>query len=151
MEQLNRVNYYLNGILPKLDRLNNDKNNHWKTPKEFLTTGDGDCEDYAIIKYFTLLKLGFKENQLFMTVAYEKYTGRHHMVLSYFEDETKLPLILDNLSFNVLNLEKRKDLKVDMFINSNGVYKLSDETKLVKIARGAKKFTELIKRMEEES
>ena len=62
-EQLVKVNYYLNKILPKANRSYIDKKDYWTTPKEFLTTGMADCEDYAIIKYYTLLKLGFeKEN-----------------------------------------------------------------------------------------
>jgi len=150
-KQLIRVNYYLNDILPKLDKPNKDKKNYWETPKEFLTIGVGDCEDYAIIKYFTLLKLGFDEEKLFMTVVYEKYIGDYHMVLSYFKDEGEQPLILDNLSFNVVDLKKRIDLKVDMFINSSGVYKLNKDTKLVKVARGAKKFKELLNRVKRES
>jgi len=150
-EQLAKVNYFLNDILPKVDKPNVDKENYWETPKEFLTMGKGDCEDYAIIKYFTLLKLGFEKEKLFMTVAYEKYTGQYHMVLSYFKDGDKYPLILDNLSFNVVSLQKRKDLVPNMFINDSGVYKLNQDSKLIKVARGAKQFKELIKRVQKES
>lgn len=63
------------------------------------------------------MKLGFEKDKLFMTVAYEKYTGQCHMVLSYFKNKDEQPLILDNLSFNVVELKKRKNLVVDMFIN----------------------------------
>ena len=150
-EQLVKVNYFLNEILPKVDRPNVDKENYWETPKEFLTMGRGDCEDYVIIKYFTLLKLGFEKDKLFMTVAYEKYTGQYHMVLSYFKNEDTQPLILDNLSFNVVDLKKRKDLVVNMFINDTGVYKMDKDSNLVKYARGAKQFKELIKRVQRES
>ena len=150
-EQLTKVNYYLNKIIPKKNRSFIDRQDHWTTPKEFLTSGFADCEDYAIIKYFTLLKLGFEEEKLFMTVAYDKYSKQHHMVLSYFKNEGTPPLILDNLSFRVLNLQKRKDLEVNMFVNSSGVYAFDENEKLIKVASGAKKFNELLQRINKES
>jgi len=150
-QQLEKVNYYLNKVIPQKNRSFIDRQDHWTTPKEFLTSGFADCEDYAIIKYFTLLKLGFEEEKLFMTVAYDKYSKQHHMVLSYFKDEGTLPLILDNLSFKVLNLQKRKDLEVNMFVNSSGVYAFDENEKLIKVASGAKKFNELLQRINQES
>ena len=150
-QQLAKVNYYLNDLLPKSDKRYVDKQNYWETPKEFLTIGAADCEDYAIIKYFTLLKLGFEKEKLFVTAVYEKFTGEGHMVLSYFKEDGAQPLILDNLSFNVVDLKKRKDLNPKMFINESGVYELNEDSKLVKIARGAKQFKELLKRVKNES
>lgn len=129
----------------------NKKSDHWATPKEFLTMGAGDCEDYAIIKYFTLLKLGFEKDKLFITLAYDTYTKRDHMVLSYFAQKNQPPLILDSLSYEVLNLNKRADLKVNAFINTNGVYKLSKTSKLRKTKYISKKFKELLKRVQKES
>ena len=113
--------------------------------------GVGDCEDYAIIKYFTLLKLGFEKEKLFITLAYDKYSKRDHMVLSYFRANDKAPLILDNLSYEVLQLTKRDDLKISAFINTNGVYVLNDNSKLTKTRFTSKKFKELLKRVQKES
>jgi predicted transglutaminase-like cysteine proteinase len=50
----------------------NQQEDYWSTPREFLISGRGDCEDYAIIKYFTLIKLGFDERKLFLTSVKEK-------------------------------------------------------------------------------
>lgn len=149
-KQLIKVNIYLNQLLPQVDILNQKKRDYWETPKEFLTIGYGDCEDYAIIKYFTLLKLGFAKEKLYLTAVREKFRGKYHLVLSYFEDKNKSPLILDNLSFRILDLETRKDLKVDMFINSNGVYKLNEKKRLIKVAKVSSKFNELLKRVKKE-
>lgn len=150
-KQLLKVNFYLNQLLPQVDKLNQNQEDYWETPKEFLTLGYGDCEDYAIIKYFTLLKLGFEQEKLFITTVYEKFSGRYHMVLSYFENQDESPLILDNLSFRVLNLRTREDLKPQIFVNSTGTYKIDENNKLIKIAYTSKKFQELIKRVEKES
>jgi len=150
--QLTKVNIYLNHKLKyQSDIILNNKSDYWATPKEFLTVGSGDCEDYAIIKYFTLLKLGFEKDKLFITLVYDTYSKRDHMVLSYFEDANKPPLILDSLSYEVLNLSKRADLKVNAFINTNGVYRLSKTNKLRKTKQISNKFKELLKRVRKES
>ena len=150
-KQLIRVNYYLNQLKHQSDILNHNKSDYWETPKEFLTCGYGDCEDYAIIKYFSLLKLGFSKDQLFITTAFEKYSGQYHMVLSYFESKNKAPLILDNLSFKVLDLKTRNDLKADTFINPTGTYKINRYNKLIKIDKAPDKFSELMQRIKNES
>ena len=149
-KQLIKVNAYLNQLLPQVDMLNQKTPDHWETPKEFLRCGYGDCEDYAIIKYFTLLRLGFDKKKLFITSVYEKYTGSYHMVLSYFKSEGKPPLILDNLSFRILDLQRREDLKVDKFMNKYGTYKITRYNKLIKIDKAPKKFLDLLARVEKE-
>jgi len=150
-KQLIRVNFYLNQLLPQVDMLNQKTSDHWETPKEFLKCGYGDCEDYAIIKYFTLIKLGFDKDKLFITTVYEQYSGGYHMVLSYFNSKNKPPLILDNLSFRVLDLQTRKDLKADIFINESGNYKLTKENKLIRTTKPSLKFLDLLKRIKKEN
>ena len=68
-KQLNVVNNYLNQLLPQYDDIMQKKEDYWATPKEFLALGYGDCEDYVIIKYFTLIKLGFDKDKLFFTTV----------------------------------------------------------------------------------
>lgn len=148
--QLTKVNTYLNQLLPQVDTLNQKCTDYWETPKEFLEIGYGDCEDYVIIKYFTLIKLGFAKNRLFFTTVREKHSGQYHMVLSYFEDFHKQPLVLDNLSFRILDLRKRDDLKVDRFINHQGVFKLDEQNKLYWVSRTHKKFDILLARINKE-
>ncbi|QSZ43071.1 hypothetical protein GJV85_04945 [Sulfurimonas aquatica] len=142
-KQLRAVNVYLNRLLPQYDDIITNKENNWATPKEFLTVGYGDCEDYVIIKYYTLIKLGFDDKKLFITVVKEKFKGGSHMVLSYFKTQCSSPLILDNLSFKILPLDKRHDLQAEYFINSTGVFKLSKNLNLLKVADRAKEFEEL--------
>ena len=148
-KQLNLVNNYLNQLLPQYDAVMQKQEDYWATPKEFLQTGYGDCEDYVIIKYFSLLKLGFDKDRLYLTTVHELYTGGYHMVLSYFEKSMKSPLILDNLSFRVLELSKRSDIKADTFINENGVFKLDKNFKLKKIARASSQYINLMKKIQE--
>lgn len=142
-EQLIRINLYLNRLLPQYDDVIKNRLDNWATPKEFLTIGYGDCEDYVIIKYYSLIKLGFDENKLFLTIVKENFRGGNHMVLTYFESKNQAPLVLDNLSFKILNLKRRTDIKADIFINSTGVYKIGKDFKLIKIAKKYKEFEEL--------
>ncbi len=142
-EQLKRINFYLNGLLPQYDEVIQKLEDNWATPKEFLYIGYGDCEDYAIIKYYSLIKLEFDEKKLFLTIVKEKFRGGKHMVLSYLVTDGEPPLVLDNLSFKILDLKTREDLEAELFINSTGVYKLTQEFKLLKVANKYKKFEEL--------
>ncbi len=149
IKQLNHVNGYLNQLLPQYDDIMQNQEDYWATPKEFLIAGYGDCEDYVIIKYFTLLKLGFDKDKLYLTTVFEQYFGGYHMVLSYFKEEGKPPLILDNLSFRILSLNKRSDLRADTFINAQGVFKIDENNKLIKIAPRSTKYIELIKKVKQ--
>ncbi|WP_372998978.1 transglutaminase-like cysteine peptidase [Sulfurimonas sp.] len=149
-EQLAKVNFYLNQLLPQYDDVMQKQEDYWATPKEFLITGYGDCEDYVIIKYFSLIKLGFDKKKLYLTTVHEKYIGGYHMVLSYFEKEGESPLILDNLSFRILKLETREDLEVDTFINASGVYKIDKNNKLYKVQSYSPKFQELLRKVKKE-
>lgn len=151
LEQLTKTNTYLNELKYKNDMLNSNQNDYWATPKEFLITGRGDCEDYAIIKYFTLIKLGFSPEKLFITIAYDMYSKSNHMVLSYFIKDNEPPLILDNANCKIVNLTKRRNLKITAFLNTNGVYVFNNKGEITKTKYNSQKFKNLLKRIKIES
>lgn len=74
---------------------------YWQTPEEFRANGGGDCEDFAIAKYFDLLALGFKDSEMMIVVGLLKKTQELHAVLrvtvdgqeyildSFYPDEVK--------------------------------------------------------------
>jgi len=72
------------------------------------------------------------------------------MVLSYFKSKKKAPLILDNLSFRILDLKTRNDLKAIFFINEYGVYKLNDKYELTKSKTTSLKFQNLLLKIAKE-
>jgi len=146
-DQLKRVNFYLNRLLPQYDSVTYKKEDNWATPKEFLRIGYGDCEDYALIKYYSLIRLGFDEKKLFITLVKEKSKPDYHMILTYFQNEYSSPLVLDNLSFKILTLQRRYDLKVKLFVNSTGVYKLNKRGKLTQVALKLKEFEGIQKKV----
>lgn len=146
-EQLKKINFQLNQLLPQYDSIIDKQEDYWETPKEFLKIGYGDCEDYVLIKYYSLIKLGFDEKNLFLTIVKEKYKGGMHMVLCYFKYKNSSPLVLDNLSFKILSLKKRTDLIPLVFINNTGVFKFTKHHKLKKVAQKYKEFENLKKRV----
>ncbi len=145
-KQLSKLNLYLNQLLPQYDDVTNKKADSWATPKEFLAVGYGDCEDYVLIKYYSLVHLGFEKDKLYLTLVKVKRQRDYHMVLGYFKTPTQPPLILDNLSFRILPLHKRKDLQPLLFINHSGVYKWKNN-KLSKVAQSYKEFEKVHQRV----
>ena len=146
--QIIEVNTFINGYLPEFDSVINREEDRWSTPKEFLKVGYGDCEEYAIAKYYTLIELGFREEDLCLTVVKDLYSGGYHMVLCYFPGEGRSPLVLDNLSFRVLQLLQRSDLQVQYCMNAKGLFSVMPGGSRNKLNARDAKFDDLIKRID---
>ncbi|MFT5789589.1 MAG: putative transglutaminase-like cysteine proteinase [Shewanella sp.] len=84
--------------------------NYWATPMEFIGVSGGDCEDFSIAKYFTLLQLGVSEDKLRITMVKATSVNQYHMVLAYYETPSSIPLVLDNLDKSIKPATQRKDL-----------------------------------------
>ncbi len=83
---------------------------YWATPSESLASNGGDCEDYAIAKYFTLKELGVPIARLRLVYAKTWQSREAHMVLAYYPDPRSDPLILDNLQGSIQSASDRPDL-----------------------------------------
>lgn len=100
----------------------------WATPDELAARGAGDCEDFAIAKYFRLRRAGIPAAQL--RIAYvelqpvEGAPRARHMVLAWLppDGEPGAELILDNLLDAVRPLSRRPDLHVLISFNSDGIW-----------------------------
>ncbi|WP_065204690.1 transglutaminase-like cysteine peptidase [Shewanella woodyi] len=86
------------------------ESNYWSTPMEFIGVNGGDCEDFSIAKYFTLLQLGVAEDKLRITMVKATTVNQYHMVLAYYETPGSIPLVLDNLDRKIKPATQRKDL-----------------------------------------
>lgn len=95
---------------------------YWATPWEFLTTGAGDCEDFAIAKYFTLKELGVDENKMRITYVKALRLNQAHMVLTYFETPRSVPIVLDNLISDIRPATQRSDLLPVYSFNGSGLW-----------------------------
>lgn len=127
LKKLSHVNSFINKILPAHDISTQASLDYWATPKEFLLQGHGDCEDYVIAKYFTLLELGIPKEKLYFAVVDIKGEKTSHMILLYLETKESTPLVLDNLSSVVIPLTKRTKLIPKFAFNEIDSYRFSYE------------------------
>ncbi len=98
MISVKNINRTINSIKYKRDKVD-----EWKTPEDFKKNG-GDCEDFAIAKYFELEKQGHDITET--EFAYCELNGQAHMVLLH--EGT----VLDNTTNDIKPLDERKDIKV---------------------------------------
>ena len=95
------VNNFFNQVQNKADRAVWQRQEYWATPNELINANAGDCEDIAIAKFFTLIKMGVPEDRLFLIYAKfynaQKKTIEGHIVLSYQKERGSEFFILDNI------------------------------------------------------
>jgi len=100
---------------------------YWASPLEMLEKGAGDCEDFAIAKYFSLVALGVPVQKLRMVYVRAQIGGpdgvvQAHMVLAYYAAPNAEPLILDSLIGDVRPASRRPDLSPVFSFNSEGLW-----------------------------
>ena len=99
LSQIRAVNYRMNKAKYISDKANWGRKDFWATPGEFMANF-GDCEDYAIIKYMSLKKLGFPEKSLRVVAVKDLNLKVGHAILVVFwkdpKSGTKRTLVLDN-------------------------------------------------------
>ena len=100
---------------------------YWASPLETLERGQGDCEDYAIAKYFSLMAAGVPVAKLRLVYVRATIGGpggavQAHMVLAYYAQPGAEPLILDNLVGEVRAASRRPDLTPVFSFNSEGLW-----------------------------
>ncbi len=103
---------------------------YWATPLEALDKGAGDCEDYAIAKYFSLVSAGMPVSKLRMVYVRAALRGQSlaHMVLAYYAQPGADPLILDNLIPDVKPASQRPDLRPVFSFNTEGLWQGTGNT-----------------------
>jgi predicted transglutaminase-like cysteine proteinase len=128
-EKLRRVNDFFNRRIAFDDDMSVwGQNDYWATPIETIGQGRGDCEDFSIAKYFSLLDLGIPVNKLRLVYVKAVQTGpagtflQAHMVLAYYATPTADPLVLDNLNPQILPASRRSDLSPIFSFNSAGLW-----------------------------
>ncbi|WP_146146897.1 transglutaminase-like cysteine peptidase [Pseudomonas sp. BBP2017] len=122
-EKLRRVNAFFNRTI----RYGEDTDvwsqaDYWASPLETLEKGRGDCEDFALAKYFTLRLLGIPEDSLRLVYATQAKTRQAHMVLGYWADAGTEPVLLDNLEDGIRSFVQRNDLKAEFAFDELNLY-----------------------------
>jgi len=121
-EKLKKVNNFFNQYRFVDDIDHWGKKDYWATPIEFLASKGGDCEDFALAKYFTLKSLGIPEKKLYLTYVKAIQLNQAHMVLTYYSTPSAEPLILDNLKETIQLASKRTDLLPVYTFNGDGLW-----------------------------
>jgi predicted transglutaminase-like cysteine proteinase len=128
-DKLRRVNEFFNRKIQFTDDLQAwGQTEYWATPIETLAKGKGDCEDFTIAKYFTLLDAGVPNEQLRLIYVKARIGGpasnvsQAHMVLAYYATPEAEPLILDNLITEIRPASRRPDLLPVFSFNSQGIW-----------------------------
>ena len=93
LDKLREVNRFANYAPYVTDPVNYGKADYWATPAQFLVK-NGDCEDYAITKFYSLLTLGFPNDQMRVVVLNDMNLHAAHAVLVVYLDG--VAWLLDN-------------------------------------------------------
>ncbi|WP_246483402.1 transglutaminase-like cysteine peptidase [Paenacidovorax monticola] len=128
-DKLARVNDFFNQrILFESDMTIWQQNDYWATPLETMGRGAGDCEDFSIAKYTTLLLMGVPNERLRLIYVRARIGGASstkseaHMVLGYYQQPTDEPQVLDNLIGSIRPASSRPDLTPVFSFNSSGLW-----------------------------
>ena len=128
-ERLKRVNDFFNKQVRFAEDVDNwEQPDYWATPMESVGKGAGDCEDYAIAKYFTLRESGIptaKLRLIYVRASSGTAGGapsQAHMVLAYYAQPDAEPLVMDNLVGDIKPASRRPDLVPVFSFNSEGVF-----------------------------
>ena len=98
------------------------QDDYWATPLQSLQTAAGDCEDYAVLKYFTLRAMGIDDDKLKLMYVRALNWDEPHMVLTYTAAPGSYPLVLDNMNTAILPANKRTDLRPVFAFNASGAW-----------------------------
>lgn len=135
---------------------------YWDTPQEFVERGAGDCEDFAIAKYFMLIESGVAPERVKLAfVHYAAGVGgplatvkpgggpRAHMVVLYRDAAHGAdPLVLDLIE-EVAPLSTRPDLHVVFDFDLRASYLQYDRSvSTAAIERKMLKWVEVLQRGE---
>jgi predicted transglutaminase-like cysteine proteinase len=155
LDRLRRVNDFFNRNVTFADDLAVwGQTDYWASPWETLGRAAGDCEDFVIVKYYTLQAVGVAPERLRLvyvharTGASEAVPTQAHMVLAYYPRPDAEPLVLDNLVADVRPASRRPDLSPVFSFNSQGIFQGATNT-VVAPAVGAgrlSRWEDLLKR-----
>lgn len=124
---------------------------YWATPLELLDKGAGDCEDYAIAKYFSLRRMGIPSEKLRITYVKALRQNRAHMVLTYYSSPQAQPLVLDSLMDAIKPASQRTDLLPVYAFNGEGLWLTGAAgNKKVGDTKRLSRWQDLLKKMQAE-
>lgn len=88
----------------------------WPSPLQTLSSGAGDCEDYAIMKYVALRELGIPPDDLRLVVVQDDKRDAGHVVVAVHYEQRWL--ILDNRTMTIVKRRGRSPLSSAICLGS---------------------------------
>jgi predicted transglutaminase-like cysteine proteinase len=119
LARLDAINRYMNRFRYVSDLANWGIEDYWETPNEFLNR-DGDCEDFAIAKYYSLRALGMSDDQLRIVVLHDFNLRIAHAVLVVLEGGKAW--VLDNQIDQVIDAERIRHYRPYYSINASAYW-----------------------------
>jgi predicted transglutaminase-like cysteine proteinase len=152
LEQLKVVNLFFNKQLRYVEDIDLwHEVDYWATPVQSLLKGAGDCEDYAIAKYFSLRRMGIPAEKLRITYVKALRQNRAHMVLTYYSTPQAQPLVLDSLMDAIKPASQRTDLLPVYAFNGEGLWLTgAGGNKKVGDTKRLSRWQDLLKKMQAE-
>jgi len=138
LQKLYMTNKFVNRANYLLDKYHWRKKDYWATPYEFISTGAGDSEDFALMKYYVLMLMGIDTSKLKLMNYHKKnrkivkYRSKivhdpQHVVLAYFHSKNAKPLILDTIDNKIFKEKNLKTLEEPSRTKSKDFEELFDD------------------------
>lgn len=157
VDKLAHVNSFFNRrMLFESDAVVWQQNDYWATPLEFMGRGAGDCEDFSIAKYITLLHMGVPNDRLRMIYVRARIGGpgssksEAHMVLGYYAHPAEEPVVLDNLITAIRPASSRPDLSPVFSFNNEGLWVSGASTSSADPTTRLSRWRDVLERMRQE-
>jgi len=117
LDKLREVNRFANAAQYVTDPVNYGMADYWASPGQFLVK-NGDCEDYAIAKFYSLLTLGIPNDQMRVVVLNDLNLHVAHAVLVVYLDGAAW--LLDNQIHDVV--------RADVVHHYRAIYSVNETT-----------------------
>jgi predicted transglutaminase-like cysteine proteinase len=157
IKKLEQINLFFNQkIIFSSDQEIWKHSDYWATPLETLGQGRGDCEDFTIAKYLSLLSLNVDTNKLRLIYVKARMGGVHskifqaHMVLGYYSSPNAIPYILDNLIPDIEPASERTDLQPIYSFNMQGLWVGNQYQKAVDPTTRLSRWRDVLARIQKE-
>lgn len=103
LKAVEKINKFYNRLVYLKDAHHWREDNYWASLLEFISTGAGDSEDFAMAKLYSLIHLGFDAKKFTLVKIKKEYirskkVGDEHIVLLYKHSKNSKYIILDSIN-----------------------------------------------------
>jgi predicted transglutaminase-like cysteine proteinase len=120
-DHLGKVNTWVNRNIEFVeDKALYGRSDYWATAGETLRRMQGDCEDFAILKYQFLVDSGFDPDSIYLTLVWDPVRRRDHAVLIVKLDDGHY--LLDNETDQILPADGSNEYTAKMSFSQRSAW-----------------------------